>query len=230
MLAGAIASPVRSEPEAPHPPYTLIILEQLVCALAAVMILAVAVPLRFLHLYNGDYLASLLLLSGALLLILNWNYVRGNLTIDAKPFIAASAVGFAVFLALGAWFTWQLGDLWMNAPRWLRFVGLLPFAYIFCFAEEVVLGPVGAGKRRALRFLVSLVMRLTLWLACVFAYFTLANGQALIGVLVTGLAIFSILQRLATDSLRVRTGSATVAAVFDAILAAWFISAVFPLA
>jgi len=40
---------------------------------------------------------------------------------------------------------------------------------------------------------------------------------------------FSVLQRLATDVLLRRTGSATAAAAFGAILAAWFIAAVFPL-
>jgi hypothetical protein len=72
-------------------------------------------------------------------------------------------------------------------------------------------------------------MRLELWLACILAYYELDSGRALLGVLVTGLAIFSILQRLASDSLRTRIGSALAAALFGAILVSWFIAAVFPL-
>lgn len=117
----------------------------------------------------------------------------------------------------------------MNAPRWARFAALLPVGYIFCFAEEVTLGPVGAGKNRAMRFGVFLIMRVELWLAILLAYYELESGRALLGVLVTGLAIFSVVQRLATDALRLRTGSATGAAGFGAILAAWLIAAVFPL-
>ena len=138
-------------------------------------------------------------------------------------------LAFAAFLATGAWLNWQVADLWMNAPRWLRFVVLVPVSGIFCFAEEVALGPVGGGKHRAVRFVVFLAMRLELWLACILAYYELASGRALLGVLVTGLAVFSILQRLASDSLRKRTGSTLAAALFDAILASWFIAAVFPL-
>ena len=76
------------------------------------------VPLRFLHLYDGDYLASLLLLSGALLLALNWKYVRANLSVDTNQRAACGRRRSAslAFLAMGAWFNWQLADLWMNAP------------------------------------------------------------------------------------------------------------------
>jgi pimeloyl-ACP methyl ester carboxylesterase len=234
VVAGAIArpSPESSTLEAnepSHPRYLLVIVEQTVCALVSVLIFALFVPLRFLHLYDGDYLASLLLLSGILLLALNWNYVTPNLRVNIKALIVAAALAFAAFLATGAWLNWQVADLWMNAPRWLRFFALLPVTALFCFAEEVALGPVGAGKHRALRFIVFLAMRLELWLACLLAYYELASGRALLGVLVTGLAAFSVLQRLASDALRNRTGSALAAAVFDAILASWFIAAVFPL-
>ncbi len=228
-LLGAIVSPQGSAHEASRPSSGLAVAEGAVCALASVLILAVVIPLRFVHLYDGDYLGSLLLLSGALLLALNRKYVKENLSLDIKACVAAGAAGLLVFLATGAWFSWQLGDLWMNAPRWLRFVELLPATWIFCFAEEVVLGPVGSGKRRAWRFVLFLAIRAALWIACVLAYYTLANGQVLLGVLVAGLAVFSVLQRAATDALRLRTSSATAAAVFGAILAAWFIAAVFPL-
>jgi hypothetical protein len=55
------------------------------------------------------------------------------------------------------------------------------------------------------------------------------SGQALILLLVTALAIFSIFQRLGTDAVRQRTGSAPAAALFGAILGAWLIASVFPL-
>jgi pimeloyl-ACP methyl ester carboxylesterase len=229
-FVGAIASPRQAAPESAHPSPVLVVAQEAVCALGSVLILALVVPLRFLRLYDGDYLASLLWISGTLLLILNRRVAKQNLSIDGKALGAASVAGIAVILAVGAWFNWQLGDLWMNGPRWVRFAALLPVTWIFCFSEEVLLGPVGAGKQRALRFALFLIMRLELWLACVLGYYSLANGQALIGVLVTGLAVFSILQRAVTDALRRRTGSATAAAVFGAILAAWFIAAVFPLA
>lgn len=228
-LVASMAGPPQTETALARPPYVVLVVEESVCALISVPILALAIPLRFLHLYDGDYLASLLLLSATMLLIPNRKLARQNLSMSVKGLVAATATGVAVVLATGAWFNWQLGDLWMNGPRWLRFAALLPVAWIFCFAEEVVLGPVETGKRRTVRFAVFLVMRLELWLACVLAYYTLASGQVLIGVLVIGLALFSILQRAAIDVFRRRTGSATAGAAFGAILAAWFIAAVFPL-
>jgi hypothetical protein len=43
-------------------------------------------------------------------------------------------------------------------------------------------------------------------------------------------AAVSLGQRLGADSLRRRTGSAAAAAIFSAILAAWFMAAMLPLA
>ncbi|HVB58802.1 MAG TPA: alpha/beta fold hydrolase [Candidatus Acidoferrales bacterium] len=219
----------RAESPRARPTFLLGVAEQAVCALVAVLILALVIPLRFVYLYQGDYLASAMFVSGALLLALNWSYAKGCLEVSWPKIGAAAVLGMAAMLAAGGWLNWQLTDLWLNGARWLRFAALLPGAWIFCFAEEVLLGTVGKGKHRALRYGVSLALRLELWLACVLAYYELASGEALIGLLVIGMAVFSAVQRLGTDGLRHRTGSATAAAVFDAILSAWFIAAVFPL-
>ncbi|MGD1210231.1 MAG: alpha/beta fold hydrolase [Candidatus Acidiferrales bacterium] len=227
--ASRLAGPVQTDLPPAQPRHLLVLVEGAACALVGTLVLTLFTPLRFVHLYSGDYLASLILIAGVLLLALNWNVAKKSCSSNARPLIAAALLGFAAILAFGAWLNWQLADMWLNAPRWLRFAELLPIAAIFCFAEEVVLGPVGAGKRRAMRFAVFLALRLELWLACLLAYYAFASGQVLILVLVATLAGFSILQRLATDALRVRTGSTAAAAFFGAILAAWFIAAVFPL-
>ena len=111
----------------------------------------------------------------------------------------------------------------------MRFAGILPFFWVYFFAEEVVLGPVRSGGARAKRFGVFLLLRLEIFLACALAYYTLASGQVLLVLLFVYLAIFSILQRLATDALRARTGAATAAALFGAILGCWFVASLFPL-
>ncbi len=228
-VATRIAGPPASDSPPASPFAALALAEGAACALASVLILAVWVPLSPLRLYTGDYLASLLLIAGGLLLVLNGKSAKQALGAKFRTVVAAVLVGFTVILGLGAWLNWQIADLWLNVPRWLRFAGILPVAFIFCFAEEVLLGPVGKGRLRALRFALFLALRAELWLACLFSYYALASGQVLILILVVSLMLFSILQRLATDALRLRTGSATAAAVFGAILAAWFIAAVFPL-
>ncbi len=223
------AGPMQDESLASRPAWTLVLVEGFVCAFGGALILIGILPLRFLRLYGGSYLTSLLLIAGLLLLALNWRCAKAGWRTGARPFIVAAVVGFVTVLACGAWVNWQLTNLWMDAPRWLRFAALLPILWIYCFAEEMVLGPVGTGRARARRFVVFLVLRLELWLACMAGYFFLANGQVLLAIMAPSFGGFSILQRLSTDSLRRRTGSATAAAVFDAILAAWFIAAVFPL-
>jgi pimeloyl-ACP methyl ester carboxylesterase len=225
------ATPPASQIESPgnHPPNRLLLGETALCAMIGVLLLVVGVPLKFLHLYTGAYLASLLLIVGILLLIFNFGFAMEYASLHIKPLALAAALGFATFLAIGAWLNWQLDDAWLNAPRWLRFAGLLPVLWIYCFAEEVVLGPVHHGLNRAVRFAVFLLLRAELFLACTLAWYFFASGQVLIPLLFVYLAAFSFLQRLATDALRSRTASATAAALFGAILASWFIAGVFPL-
>ncbi len=212
-----------------HPSARLLLTEGAVFAMLGVLLLVLGVPLKFLHLYTGAYLASLLLIVGILLLIFNFGFAMEYAALHIKPLAVAAALGFATFLAIGAWLNWQLDDAWLNAPRWLRFAGLLPVTWIYCFAEEVVLGPVHHGLERTVRFAVFLLLRAELFLACTLAWYLFASGQVLIPLLFVYLAAFSILQRLATDALRSRTASATAAALFGAILASWFIASVFPL-
>lgn len=210
-------------------PARLLLAEGAVCALASVLILAAFIPLSPLHLYTGDYLASLLLIAGILLLALNWRSAVVSLCCNPRGVLLAAILGFAFMLALGVWLNWRTADLWLNEPRWLRFAAILPPAALFCFAEEVVLGQVSKGRSRLIRSFLFLGVRAELWLACLFAYYALASSQVLILILVASMALFSILQRLASDALRMRMGSPAAAALFSAILAAWLIAAVFPL-
>jgi pimeloyl-ACP methyl ester carboxylesterase len=218
-----------AEPAGTRPPYALSLAEAAVAALAGVLLLVLGVPLKFLHMFTADYLLSLLLIVGIGLLIFNRKYIKDVWPPNVSSFVAAGVLGFAAFLAVGGWLNWQLDDASLNAPRWLRFAGILPITYVFCSAEELVLGPLHSGRRRALRFGVFLLLRLEIFLACLLAYYKLMSGQVLIPLLVVFLAAFSILQRLAADGVRKRTGSATAAILFSAILAAWFVASVFPL-
>src|SRR5580704_16837020 len=218
-----------AESDGTRPPYALSLAEVAVAALAGVLLLVLGVPLKFLHMYTADYLLSLLLIVGIVLLILNRSYIRAVWPPNVSSFAVAAILGFAVFLAVGGWLNWQLDDAWLNAPRRLRFFGILPKAYVFCSAEELVLGPVHSGRRRALRFGIFVLLRLEIFLACTLAYYKLMSGQVLIPLLFVFLTGFSILQRLGADALRKRTGSAAAAILFSAILAAWFFAAVFPL-
>ena len=225
------ASP--AAPTSPLPSATpsrwLALLEFAVAAFVAVFLLKLGVPLRFLHIYSGDYLVSAFLIIALLLLALNRDAARTAWRPSARQLIPAAIVALVLVLGFGAWLNWQLTDVWMNAARWLRFAGVLPFAFLFCFAEEVALGPVRSGRRRALRYLVFLLCRAEIWIVFLLAYYELNSGQFLILLLAAFFALFSLLTRLGADALRRRNASPTAAALFGAILLAWFVAAVLPL-
>jgi pimeloyl-ACP methyl ester carboxylesterase len=228
-LIASVPGPPHAQPLVEHPSYALSLAEAAVAALAGVLLLTLGIPLKFLHIYAADYLLSVLLIVGLVLLFLNRALIRESWPPSASRSIGAATFAFAVFLSLGAWLNWQLDDAWLNGPRWIRFAAILPITFIFCGAEELALGSVQSGKRRALRFAIFLLLRLEIFLVCTLAYYELRSGQVLIPLLAVFLALFSILQRLAADALGKRTGSNAAAIIFSAILAAWFVAAVFPL-
>lgn len=228
-VAAKLSGPTWIESPGTRPSVQLALVEFLVCSLIGILILAVGNPLSFLRLYEGSYLVSLLLIIGILTLALNFGFAMEYARFDARKFLLAAILGIGTILAFGAWMNWQLDDAWLNAPRWLRFAGVLPAAWIFCFAEEIALGPVGRGWKRAVRFGLFGLFRAELFIACLLGFYVLANGQVLLVLLFTFFVMFSVLQRLATDAFRARTGSAAGAALFGAILAAWFVAVVFPL-
>ena len=215
-----------------HSATNKILLQWAVAAFISVCMMTIAVPLHpLIRQFSGDYLASLLLLSAAILWMLNWKQLKSTVNIDPRSLAAALVLGFVTFLVIGAWLNMQLTDAWMNWPRWWRFALMLPLLLPYFLAEESALGLSPSSRAaRAKRFGFFLALRSILWLACGFAFLVTRNDQTIIIILLTiPLAAFSILQRLGADALLRRTGSVPATAVFDAILAAWFLAAVFPL-
>lgn len=227
--AAQFARPRQPESEAARPSVLLLLSEVAACSLLAVLLLRIGVPLKCFHMLTGDYLASVLVIVGIFLFFLNRKTSSHNFSFTGAGWFAVAILGLATILGGGAWVNWHLRDAWLIAPRWLRFAGLLPLLWIFAYAEEVTLGPVGHGWQRASRFSIFLLARLEIWAACVFGVYVLASGQILVVILFVFLAAFSIIQRLSTDAIRSRTASPAAAALFSAILAAWFIAALFPL-
>jgi pimeloyl-ACP methyl ester carboxylesterase len=209
-----------------------------VAALVAVGVLNFWVPLRALRIYTGAYLGSFLLLVGVLLLMLLRRHVKTVFRFDARAMVAAGWAAMATIVAIGLWLNWQLTDAWPDGARWLRLALLVPVCWPYFFVEAAALGPPQGTKglasqearhTRGRRFALFLALRLSLWLALVFALFVFRNGQVLVLLLAVYLGLFAIMERLGSDAIWRRTGSATAAALFGAILAAWFLAGVFPL-
>lgn len=159
----------------------------------------------------------------------------------------AAVVGLGAAMAFGGWMNWELTDAWPNAARWWRFA-VLVFVFVpYLWAEERALGAPekkergpakagpytgpDAGRARTgwRRWGMFLTMRGILWLAMMFGLFVLESGAVLMLLFVLYMTTLSVLQRMGSDAVYKRTGSALAAAVFGAIVAAWFVASVFPI-
>jgi pimeloyl-ACP methyl ester carboxylesterase len=214
-----------------------VFLEFAIIAFGTVGLLHYCIPLRILRLFEGDYLASLLLVLGVVLLALNWNSVTklfGTMGTASEPlrprYVSVLAAGFAgllLYALFGAWLELSFTEAWPTAARIARFVPFLVAALPAHLAEELLLGPVDPSKKLA-RLVTALALRLVVWAAIVAGIFFLHSGEILPVILVTSFALFCLGQRWAMDVVREVTASAAAAALFGAILLAGFCLVVFP--
>lgn len=214
-------------------------LEFVVVAFGAVGLLAYWNPLRVLHLFEGDYLASFLLILGAVLLVLRWSSLHnlfgpGAPAGDARPvrplyftLLVAAFAGFLQHFLVTGWIDLTFSEAWLTASRWARFAPLFLAMLPYHAAEEFLLGPALAGSG-ARRLITALLLRTTAWVALVVAIFFLHSGEVLLVLLAPYFAIFCLLQRWAMNVVREVTGSPAAAALFGAILLAGFCLVVFP--
>jgi pimeloyl-ACP methyl ester carboxylesterase len=212
-------------------------IELAIIALGTVGLLSYGNPLRVLHLFEGDYLASFLLVLGVVLLVLHWNTLRGLFsigTIDGPParplYFTLIAAGFAAFLLhflVTAWIDLTLSEAWITAARWTRFTPLFVAVLPYHLAEEFLLGPTVPGKGSR-RLFTALGLRLTVWGAIVAGIFLLHSGEVLLVLLAPYFGLFCVLQRWAMNVVREVTASPAATALFGAILLTGFCLVVFP--
>jgi pimeloyl-ACP methyl ester carboxylesterase len=231
FLREMTASPSAELPADSNLPFSFLrsVLLLALFASLALLLLRFYVPFRFLHIFQGDYLASFLFLVGAGVLA-----VRNDATPRFRTFFAASTLASAagaivMVLLFAAWFELTFYEAWLTPARWLRFPVLFLALLPWHLAEEVSLGN-PSNHSRLLGVLHALVFRTILWLALVAGILYLHSAQFAFVLLVVYFVLFSILQRMAMDVIRVRTRSAAAAAIFGAILLAGFALAIFPIA
>jgi pimeloyl-ACP methyl ester carboxylesterase len=214
-----------------------------VASALAVALFSLTSHYNWLRLYNGSYLVSCMLVAGLALLLLFRRQVASLRRPRLRGIFAAIVLALAFAMAAHAWVGFSLdiklinamsflrtlaGGFWLSAPRWLR-LGPATLAVLPYFAaEELALGEPNLFHYWR-RLGVCLLLRLELWLLMLLAIYATMNGQVLILLLAPTFLFLSVLQRLGSDVLRIRTGSPAAGAVFGAILAGWFIASVFPL-
>jgi len=198
-------------------------------AVVAAMFLKLWIPLRFIGLFQGDYLTSFFLIAGLLLLALNAGKAVNACKSSMRGIIAAGVGAIVLLLLFAAWLDYSFYEAWLTALRWARMAPVVIAFLPWMFAEEIVLGTHNSGSR-VRRLITALTYRGIAWAAMVGALFFLHSGQVLMVLLALYFVIVSVLQRLAMDVVRRETQSPKAAAVFGAILSAGFALAIFPLA
>jgi pimeloyl-ACP methyl ester carboxylesterase len=204
-------------------------MEVLAASAAATMCLKLWVPLRAIGLFQGDYLASFLLIAGLILLVLHGGEAANALKSRWTGLVAAGIGAIVLVLLFTLWLDYSFYEAWLNAPRWARMAPLAAAFLPWMFAEEIFLGA-SLPNRWIGRAVTALTYRGIAWVALVAAIYVLHSGQVLMVLLAVYFAIVSVLQRMAMDVVRRETQSPAAAAVFGAILSAGFALAIFPLA
>jgi pimeloyl-ACP methyl ester carboxylesterase len=192
-----------------------------------VLLLRFWIPPKAIGLFQGDYLASFLLLLGAVLVVMHWSLVRSALS-SFRHLLAAAVAGVVLLLLATAWFDLTFYEAWLTGAKWLRFPLLLIVLFPYLMAEETLLGPVESGKKWR-RLALALTLRLITWGALMGGILFLHSGEILMGLLSLYMAVFNLIQRRGMDIVRNETGSAAATALFGAILQAGFCLVIFPL-
>jgi pimeloyl-ACP methyl ester carboxylesterase len=197
-------------------------------SLLIVLVLRIWIPLKAIRLFQGDYLASFVLLFGLLLLALHGSRVRSAFSNFPRHLLAAGFAGIVLLLIVTAWFDLTFYEAWLTGAKWARFPFLLAVLLPYHFAEETLLGPVEPGKRWR-RLALALTLRFISWGALMASVLILHDGEILMGLLALYMGVFNLIQRSGMDIVRNETGSAAATALFGAILQAGFCLVIFPL-
>ena len=210
----------------PRVPMTLRFLAELVLvSVLAIFVLRYFIPLRVLRLFEGDYLASFFLLTGAILLLVHPRPALKKLAAKPVAVLSAAAGALILHLLVTGWFDLTVTSAWLTLQRWERFPLFFLAAFVFLYALEILLGPVSDPRKR---LWIDYLAILLAWLVPVIGTFVLHSGQILLVLLMPYFALFFLFMRLGARLVRQRTASAAAAAVFGAILLAGFCLVLFP--
>jgi pimeloyl-ACP methyl ester carboxylesterase len=210
------------------PGWTRAILEFAVISAGVVVLLRYGIPLKGMHAFQGDYLASFLLLVGMALLLVHRNLARAQFQAKGAALLGAALAGLLLYLLLTGWLQLTLAGVWPTLARWVRFPFYFVGAFLFLFMLEALVGPVVEGQR-AKRFGVWIGMVVLAWLALVAGIQYLHSGEILMVLLSAYFAAVFLGVGLGAQLVRKMTGSATAAALFSAILLAGICQVIFPL-
>jgi pimeloyl-ACP methyl ester carboxylesterase len=203
------------------------LLELALVSFATVGLLHYGVPLRMLHLFEGDYLASFFLVAGILLLSLHGKAALKPFAVKWPLLLGAGLGAIVLQLLFTGWLQLTITGAWMTLDRWKRFPLFFVAAFVFLYALEVILGRVAQGAERK-RLLLSLGLVGLVWVALIFGVMVLHSGAILLLLLAPYFLVLFVLLRMGAQLVRRNSGSALAAALFGAIILAGFCLVLFP--
>lgn len=196
-------------------------------AILVVILLRFWNPLHAIRLYEGDYLASFLLILGVALASLHWKSLREQFSRWKSGLLVAIFAALILFLLFSAWLELSVYEAWLTPAKWARFPFLLLAFLPYHIAEEICLGS-AANTSPGRRFVAGLALRAVTWLALVIGLLYFRSGEILMLLLLPYFVALQLLERRGMDIMRQETGSAAATAVFGAILLAGFCLVIFP--
>lgn len=205
----------------------LLIAEFAVISTGVVFLLRYWVPLRMLHLFEGDYLASFFLVMGLIVVALHAREARAKFKTRIGIVLWAGFAALVLHLLITGWMHLTITGAWLTVGRWERFPLYFLAALLFLYAIEVVLGPVIEGAALG-RLILGVGLVVVAWLALTFGVLEVHSGEILLVLLVPFFGLLLLLMRMGAQLVRRQSGSALAAAVFGAILLAGFCLVLFP--
>lgn len=217
--------PQEDRAAAPATPWWRGVLEVIVVSLLVVLLLPHWLPLRFLHLFEGDYLASFFLITGVVLAAIHFRAARQQFRAPWELVIGAAIAGLLLHFLITSWFELTASSAWLTWQRWIRFPVLAVAAFCFLYALELLVGPV---QQVYLRYLFWFLLTALAWHSLALAVMHLHSAEILLVILSPYFALQFLLAGLGIQLVRKLTGSPPAAAVFGAILLAGFCLVLFP--
>jgi pimeloyl-ACP methyl ester carboxylesterase len=159
-----------------------LVLEFAAASFATVALLHYFVPLRVLHLFEGDYLASFFLLAGLILISLHGRRAQRAFLTKWPLLLGTGLSALVLFLLITGWLQLTLTGAWLTLDRWKRFPLFFVAAFLFFYALEIMLGKVPelSGRRR---MMLSLGLLCVTWIALVFGVMALHSSAILLVLL-----------------------------------------------
>lgn len=210
---------------APAAPWWRGALEVIAVSFLVVVLLHYWLPLRFLRLFEGDYLASFFLIVGVALAAIHFRSALRQFPVSLGLLFGSAIAGLLLHFLVTSWFELTASAAWLTLQRWIRFPIFFLAAFCFLYALELLAGP---ADRVYLRYVFWALLVALAWHSLAFAVLHLRSGEILLVLLSPYFALQFLLSGLGIQLVRRLTGSPTAAAVFGAILLAGFCLVLFP--